>query len=1808
MFIFFSQLFLTVLDASPVKLSFPGNQQALSVPSINQNADSQYSDNYKIATHNQRLTDTGNQTEPWSNAFNFNKTWNTQTDPRTGILTIFIKVGSMISNFGHGPDVDLKVSYNSNSIDDPDELGIGWSWNLTHFYPWLNQLITSTGQNFHLIKEADDQWKPLYHKLKDINIRSDKYKNLIVTHADGLREILNNKGYEIRLEQQDGNAVNFFYAPGSHLLTNIIDDQNHEIKIIHHGNYVTVISHGAQGQPIEVRINHSNNQLRSVVLPLQNKTDRSGLHITYKGHLITEVSYPTGLKKIFNYNCIDAIKIPLQDNRPDVSLCAVSAETIMIGTGQPPLITRYAYSEINANNHNYLGFNSGLSPVTNYFGQDLLFETPNDYTYQTLTDNRLIREIRTYNKYHLLIKDKKISDRTGHTLSETDNFYCHANKPNGCADTSFEDLPASYSLPLKTVTKVWGDNSGKPDISTVTTAYDESGKIIYSKDDYGRVVKITYCPVKGDIACPAMPTDWAFSLLPESTIVYPSKKLISLQYIKIFPVTTHNYYQRKFNRNDTGYTLILDHQVHQSGSAKVITHRYYYNDYRDALTYGLVRKTVFTKMYHFLSPVSARIKHYYYIKNKDGYSKTIYSTIELGKGKFQRLPAVTTSLFTNQILQQANISGTNITHYYYDDYGRLIRKNIAENTPFATSIYYKYKVSPTLNQILMIAANGLQKKIIFDSAGRKLQEWHEAISVTGKAESGQWLLKSQLSYDSYGRLYRKDNYTINALKKLNQLTTTYYYDDMGALTHTVLPDGQRIFKLYNDPKRCMISYRMSNHNRRSAIEIVHYNTLDKPTEQIILPASQGDLSAVKKFCYCDTWQQNVKVSKMTYDGFGRIVSTTDPAGKKIVKIYNSLGEITAIRDNYGNKLHYTYDLMSHLIKVYKQYKLSDGVDGWLMYSAKYNPAGQLLWKANASQQYTRYTYNTSGYPATITTPSGHVISFEYNLLGLPVAKYIDGKLQLHSDYDSATTLLTKKTDLTGTTKYFYGDDGLLQKEIHTGANEYKNYHLQWFYDLNRRLIAVTDINDNKTSTRYDPLNRIKALCYQKQQEQVQLLASPEYDDFSRTVKINYGSGMQRNISYDDYGRRYQVTDMLNKKLLFQWSYTYDIVNNIIQLKQQDKNNATGFLHYQYDTQNNLITMTCNGSADLSLCPRDTDFTGSNLTHTPVITRQNYYFSPLNRLTKIEEILQNSSEAATLNKVMSYHYYNDTPLRLKKISTSWNNNTPVIKNFSYDSAGNMLIDGQSNQMTYNPFNQIISVITVQGQHSHYSYDGSGREVMEKTPFGIYSLFYRDHYLINESIYAYENKTTYTVGYQSVARTMDGLIDQYYEKNYKGDITGVLTRNQPNGQYTLNQYNIYSPYGMSWHPDGPAEPVYKQLLTGADSERSDPVTHWYFLGAGHRTYNPQQHYFVSEDPAGDGYRFAANNPVMNIDPDGNTSQSMAKGLRIVNYITTLGLGAIHKKTARVVGSALLGVLSALCAMMFGFAILPDWRTPLIFGVFFLGNAGISIFAAAHPDIQLLNIVGAGTGCISLAATLTIGAAFIGKAVFNGIRTIMNCVAVVDESIPAVGENVVSENVYEDLDAVIPLRVLKNTERSTNLGKELLRENPDFIINEINGASYLTLKTDTQVDNAAIAFRYTRGMNDNIAAVLVASKLTGKPLNLSIIDEYLAAIKEEGRPVSLLNPFMSEAEKISLKKLVEPFGELKSHIGSGIPADLSSGTGNERFIGNNMKGTFVVYFSESDFHLQVAKYNYACGIILRLDITPGSGYHNVENYVLF
>ncbi|MCY4330026.1 MAG: hypothetical protein OXC48_08120, partial [Endozoicomonadaceae bacterium] len=69
----------------------------------------------KNKTNHHSLLDESNSSglSIWSNSFNFAKSANSRVDPRTGMLLISMKVGLLQSNFGHGPDIDLEMNYNS---------------------------------------------------------------------------------------------------------------------------------------------------------------------------------------------------------------------------------------------------------------------------------------------------------------------------------------------------------------------------------------------------------------------------------------------------------------------------------------------------------------------------------------------------------------------------------------------------------------------------------------------------------------------------------------------------------------------------------------------------------------------------------------------------------------------------------------------------------------------------------------------------------------------------------------------------------------------------------------------------------------------------------------------------------------------------------------------------------------------------------------------------------------------------------------------------------------------------------------------------------------------------------------------------------------------------------------------------------------------------------------------------------------------------------------------------------------------------------------------------------------------------------------------------------------------------------------------------------------------------------------------------------------------------------------------------------------------------------------------------------------
>ena len=150
---------------------------------------------------------------------------------------------------------------------NPDHLGRGWAWNLTHYNPATHQLNTAGGKSFFLKQQPDGSWHPLYHKLKDVIITDDEKGGLVIKSANGLQDVLDRDGYEVRMEQQNGDGVNFKYMPGSHILKKITDDNGHSIWLTRKSNYLTVTSYNVQGHPVNIRISLENNEMRNIWFP-----------------------------------------------------------------------------------------------------------------------------------------------------------------------------------------------------------------------------------------------------------------------------------------------------------------------------------------------------------------------------------------------------------------------------------------------------------------------------------------------------------------------------------------------------------------------------------------------------------------------------------------------------------------------------------------------------------------------------------------------------------------------------------------------------------------------------------------------------------------------------------------------------------------------------------------------------------------------------------------------------------------------------------------------------------------------------------------------------------------------------------------------------------------------------------------------------------------------------------------------------------------------------------------------------------------------------------------------------------------------------------------------------------------------------------------------------------------------------------------------------------------------------------------------------------------------------------------------------
>ncbi len=1608
------------------------------------------SDTKNKTNHQQFLmAESGGGLSIWSNSFNFAKSGNSQVDPRTGMLLVSVKVGLLRSNFGHGPDIDLEMNYNSGTKGDPDHLGRGWTWNLTHYNPATHQLNTAGGKSYFLKQQPDGSWYPRYHKLKNVIITNDDKGGFVIKSANGLKDILDRDGYEIRMEQQNGDGVNFDYMPGSHLLQKIINDNGHSISLTRKNNYLTVTSYDVQGHPVNMRISLENRQVRNILFPGSNDqqaTDDSRLvRLSYDNvhngqNLLTGIHYFTGMEKEFTYDCRHEMKLPniINNNplQPFASLCVVSEVRIIPGANQPPMHIDYSYSSTNSNNHDYLGFNAGLTGLPDS-KTDILFEAPSGYTYQTKQDNGQIQTIRTYNKYHLLIDTKTVSDKTNKPLTETIVYFCRTDKEDGCANTSFDQLPDTWSLPLKVVNKKWGDNLSAPVITTVNRSYDNYGRLISETDSYGRKAETIYCPQNGDRFCPAAPVGWPVASLAEITKRFPiplkNSALLS-------PVITTMTYKKEANRNNESYTLVLYQNSVQSSNEQRTETRYYYQDKSNPLTYGLLKQTQLTGTNLPAESVKKITHHYQYTLNKNG-TETTSDYIDTGKNQSVSSVITEKSVFIPKPLRVVSEDKKNVQTFKYDTMGRLTARTDAVGTPFETTVRKQYKLSENENSVTVTAPSGMQEKVIFDGSGRKLATYTEKKDLQGHPEPGVWQQQTKITYNAEGEMATSTLYA-QGHRGTVALTTRFYYDIYGRLIKKHLPDGETEITKYDNAHRCIIHYSENAQNNRTTVTIGISSVTGKPLEQIILPATKGILPAVSALCTVGDKQPDARVTRMNYDGFGRLISTEDPMGRVVQKHYDALGHVTDIINPAGDRMHNVYDLTGHVIK-HLIMPLQGGQ--YLLASAGFNAAGQKLWSAREDGKRTTYHYNVNGQLSGIDKSNGHHIELSYNTIGKAVTDSLDGKVFLRVSFDHHNHKPLTVTDNIGVTTYHYRNDGLLASTVHTGINRYASNAETLAYDSYDHLVSRTDSQHNKTIYTLDKLLRPVEKTYQENNGNTTRIEQLFYDSFSRIVKEVYGSGMVRMLTYNPWGQVETVKDRINGKPLHSESYIYDADGNIICLQRSDDDqNRQATINYRYDRLDNLVSMNCNG--DNNLCPHDTAFSGDNLKTAPIIIQQNYKFTRLNRIAGVTEKLIDTSSPTwhSLNKIMSYIYANpEVPLRLTAISTQWNNQQPETHAFVYDAAGNMTIDGQGNKISYNPFNQITRVMNAAGGVSRYNYDGQGKEVKVVTQKGTRQMLYQEGVLSGEIITDTANNL-HRISYPSAeVKTTDNVITDWNESNYKGDVISILKQDKTLKQWNVQQHNIYSPYGMVWSygKQNTTVPAFQQALRGFDNEIMDTATGWQFLGDGHRTYNPSQRYFVSEDPAGDGYAFGSNNPIMNSDPSGNMPSWMGKAFKLTSIVFTLGMKLSHSKLVRGVGASLIwGAM--------GIVLGPVSAA----GMALAAPAALAFASAVKPANKGLQQASMVTGSVYGGALFAVGMAAI-VAGIGAAAGLIGATVILDE-VAATGGATLAEGLTA----------------STDIMKDLPEEAEDILIaaanNEIDGTMLNTANSADEGANATIA----------------------------------------------------------------------------------------------------------------------------------------------
>ncbi|KAL6886046.1 hypothetical protein GGI43DRAFT_431856 [Trichoderma evansii] len=1205
----------------------------------------------------------------YSQVFNFGGPNQDGVDLRTGLYWRNLELYEAPSKALNCPPLQLSLCYNSLNAQDIG-FGHGWKFNLPSYSRTSNTLILSTGEHFQ-VAEAGSSATLVDQKLKSFQFKKKGYDYQII-HKNGRVEILshnNNKFNEavpIELHAANGSSLQLAWAQveGQTRLQTVQEGSRILLQIEYTKSKTEIIrAPGTIEASTLTLIQNSAKLLDQLQLPLE----KSFWNFTYQKiggvTCLTKIKSPAGLIEEIQY-LEKGHRMPNKGPYPYIP--CVSQHTLRPGNLQPPIVTKYSYSD-----QNFLAYNG----VTGWKqGEDNLYRAGNTYQYSTSVQVVGGRQTKyTYNKFHLLNGNQQQLGKN----SITQDIGYHALR-----DTSFQNQPATHQLPKKIQT-TYVDGNGSSRTETSQYTFDDWGNLIQKIEPSGIQIDCTYFPASGEKGfCPADPN--GFQRYIKSEKVTPAPRATSVTNFNQAPVRNIIY---KFcevptvNEAIVGYYVAVHEIQRLEDDQALISVEYSYVDEKDKRDFhGRLQQQIL------------RLKGKYETKYSWKYSSpcanqlkktTQITTFDRIIGQYD----IVLSTHTGLALSHTDKDGIE-RHIQYDKIGRITLDMVSPGKkPYEAVMKNEYTVTEGVPGYSVTTTDfqGLQLRQHTDGLGRicRIERQDDSDGMLGPFRVVQ-----ERKYNKIGQVITVND--IDWLKVGDKSTEQHSerkleYDDWGYLSRITDSSGAVILSKTNPVSMTQIEGIQGEGQTK-----IEFNKFGVASQKVLL---KSDDKEYKKVDY-------------TYDGMGRLVEEADNSKSITEYRLDDFDRLVQTTCPDGRKIFIQYATHSAFAL-----PVSTTVDGYTIGTQTFDGSCRITSQTLGSRTTSMSYKGNEPNPASIKTSQGDRFDLSYD----PALNYavisVKSKDELDTyQYDQRSSALLSLRGSCAAELREYLPSGLLAKEK-TQIDRKKQFSTQSTYSMAGKLETYTNVHGQKLELQYDQFGR------PKQAMQGESRTTFAYDKSNRlSERCSYDDGKKQsqktNLKYDEFGREIERIIHIGKELLHRLGQTYNEMHLLTNRTLKDgKGKLLREESFEYDQQYRLIDYKYQGAQPMM------DEAGQK------IQRQQFSFDKYDNVIKIVNTFEDGSQ-----NTRNHYYGPDDPTQLTRITNTHKKYVTKIA-LMYDGNGCLIRDEQGRKLNYDAKSHLSMVSDAKDKIlSQYYYDSSGKLVYQKAGLVDTYFHYRGNKLV------------------------------------------------------------------------------------------------------------------------------------------------------------------------------------------------------------------------------------------------------------------------------------------------------------------------------------------------------------------------------------------------------------------------------------------------------------------------------------------------